>query len=135
MVRISGIDMPDREIVQFALTKLYGIGRNNALSILGKASISAIKRVKDLTETEVSHLQKIIDADYVVEGDLRRSIAEHIKRLKVIGSYRGSRHAKGLPARGQRTKSNARTKRGKRKTVGALKKDERAKVETATSAK
>lgn len=130
MVRISGTDLPDQGVVQYALTKLYGIGKNNALVVLEKANITPFKRVKELTEQEVSKIQQIIDKDFVVEGDLRRSIGEHIKRLRVIGSYRGNRHAKGLPVRGQRTKSNARTRRGKRKTVGALKKDDRAKVDT-----
>lgn len=134
MVRISGTDLPDSGIIQFALTKLYGVGRNNALVALSKASILPTKRVKELTEQEVAKLQQIIDQDFVVEGDLRRQIGEHIKRLRVVGTYRGLRHARGLPVRGQRTKSNARTKRGKRKTVGAMKKDDRAKVETAAPA-
>ena len=130
MVRISGIDLQDQHIVHFALTKLYGLGRRNTLVILEQAGITATKRVKDLTEPEISRIQKIIDKNYVIEGDLRRKISEHIKRLKVIGSYRGLRHGKGLPVRGQRTRSNARTRRGKRKTVGAMKKDDRAKMDT-----
>jgi small subunit ribosomal protein S13 len=133
MVRISGVDLQENGVVQYALTKLYGIGRNNALVALEKASISPIKRVKELTEQEVTKLQQIIDKDFIVEGDLRRAIGETIKRLKVINSYRGIRHTRGLPVRGQRTKTNARTRRGKRKTVGALKKEDRAKVDAPES--
>ena len=95
-----------------------------------KAQVPAGKRVKDLTEEEVKTIQHIIDTGYMVEGDLRRNISDTINRLRVIGTYRGRRHAAGLPSRGQRTRSNARTRRGKRKTVGAMKKDDRAKVET-----
>src|SRR3989344_7507680 len=128
MVRISGVDLPDNGIIQFALAKLYGIGPNNALVLLEKANIDKIRRVKQLSEQEIAKLQQIIDKDFIVEGDLRRAVGETIKRLKVINSYRGLRHTRGLPVRGQRTKSNARTRRGKRKTVGALKKDDAAKV-------
>lgn len=135
MVRISGVDLPDNGIIQFALAKLYGIGPSNALVLLEKASIDRIKRVKQLSEQDIAKLQQIIDKDFIVEGDLRRAVGETIKRLKVINSYRGARHTRGLPARGQRTKSNARTRRGKRKTVGALKKDDAAKVATAAPAK
>ncbi len=128
MIRISGFELPDKGIIQFALTRLYGIGRNNALVLLEKAQVNPLARVKDLTEQEVSKLQQIIDQDFIVEGDLRRQIGDQIKRLRVIGTYRGLRHGHGLPVRGQRTKSNARTRRGKRKTVGALKKDDQAKA-------
>ena len=128
MVRISGVDLPDNGIIEFALAKLYGIGPSNTLVLLQKASVDRLKRVKQLTEQEVAKIQQIIDKDFIVEGDLRRAVGETIKRLKVINSYRGSRHTHGLPARGQRTKSNARTRRGKRKTVGALKKDDAAKA-------
>ena len=131
MVRISGVDLPDNGIIQFALTKLYGIGPSNALVLLEKADIDKIRRVRQLSEQEVAKLQQIIDKDFIVEGDLRRAVGETIKRLKVINSYRGLRHTRGLPARGQRTKSNARTRRGKRKTVGALKKDDAVKAAPA----
>jgi len=133
MVRISGVDLPDNGIIQFALAKLYGIGPNNALVLLEKANIDKIRRVKQLSEQEIAKLQQIIDKDFIVEGDLRRAVGETIKRLKVINSYRGLRHTRGLPVRGQRTKSNARTRRGKRKTVGALKKDDAAKVAPAAA--
>lgn len=131
MVRISGVDLQDNGIVEFALTKLYGIGPSNVLNLLKTANIDRVKRIRELSEQEVAKLQQIIDKDYIVEGDLRRSLGEIIKRLKVINSYRGIRHTRGLPVRGQRTKSNARTRRGKRKTVGALKKDDAAKVAAA----
>ncbi|KKR72701.1 MAG: 30S ribosomal protein S13 [Microgenomates group bacterium GW2011_GWC1_41_8] len=129
MPRIAGTDLPEGRPVHFALTAIYGIGRNNVQSLLKKAKVEPAKRVRELTEEEIARIQKVIEADYMVEGDLRRLIADNIKRLQTIGSYRGKRHAQGLPVRGQRTKTNARTKRGKRKTVGALKKEERAKVE------
>lgn len=128
MVRISGIDLLEKRRLEIALTSIYGIGRSNASLILKRAKISKDKRVSDLKEEEVVKVQKIIDKDFIVEGDLRREVAENIKRLKIIGSYRGIRHSKNLPARGQRTRSNARTKRGKRKTVGAMKKEQRAKM-------
>lgn len=128
MVRISGIDLLEKRRLEIALTSIYGIGRSNASLILKEAKISKDKRVSDLKEEEVVKIQKIIDKDFIVEGDLRREVAENIKRLKIIGSYRGIRHSKNLPARGQRTRSNARTKRGKRKTVGAMKKEQRAKM-------
>lgn len=131
MVRISGVDLPDNGIIEYALAKLYGIGPKNVIGLLEQAKINRIKRVRELSEQEVAKIQQIIDKDFIVEGDLRRSLGEIIKRLKVINSYRGLRHTRGLPVRGQRTKSNARTRRGKRKTVGALKKDDAAKVAAA----
>lgn len=135
MARIAGIDLPAGKRLDMALTLIYGVGRSNVVSILSKVGLEASKRVKELTEEEVGRIQKIIDKEYKVEGDLRSEITGNIKRLKEIGSYRGIRHARGLPSRGQRTRSNARTKRGKRQTVGALRKDVRAKLETATTAK
>lgn len=129
MVRISGVDLKDNKKVQYALTDIYGIGKEKAFQVIEKAKIDIAKKVNQLKEDEISKIQQIIDKEFMVEGDLRREIEENIKRLRVIGSYRGSRHVRGLPARGQRTRSNARTKRGKRKTVGALKKEERAKTE------
>jgi len=123
MVRISGIDLPANKRVEIGLTYIYGIGRHTSQEILTKARIDAATRVKDLSEDEVVRLRDVI-SDYRVEGDLRREISGNIKRLIDIGAYRGSRHRKGLPCRGQRTRTNARTKRGKRKTVGRGKKKE-----------
>lgn len=121
MPRIAGVDVPNEKRVDIALRYIYGIGKSNVYSILTAAKLDPAKRVKELTEEEINRLQKIIDG-FKVEGDLRREIQENIKRLKEIGSYRGLRHARNLPVRGQRTRSNARTKRGKRVTVGAIKK-------------
>lgn len=135
MARIAGVDLPNHKRVDIALTYLYGIGRSNVVALLEKASVEETKRVKDLTEEEIGKIQKIIDKEFKVEGDLRIEVTENIKRLKEIASYKGVRHAKNLPVRGQRTRSNARTKRGKRLTVGALKKETRAKLEQAPAAK
>lgn len=120
-VRIAGVDLPMEKKIDIGLTVIYGIGRNNAKRILSETKVDPQKRVKDLTADEVSRLQKAV-GKIPTEGELRRLISENINRLKTIGSYRGIRHAKGLPVRGQRTRSNARTKKGKRKTVGALRK-------------
>lgn len=128
MVRIIGVDIPNDKRIDIALTYLYGVGRTNVIPVLAEAGIDASRRVKDLTDEEGSRLAKIIEKKYSVEGDLRRKIAENIKRLRDIGCYRGLRHGKKLPVRGQRTRSNARTRRGKRITIGALKKDDRSKV-------
>jgi len=133
MSRIAGIDLNNEKRVDIALTKLYGIGRWNVGALLVKAGVDAAKRVKDLTEEELGRIQKVIDT-VKVEGDLRADIHANIAALRQIGSYRGIRHAKNLPVRGQRTKSNARTKKGKRKTVGALKKEVWAKLEGAKTA-
>ncbi|MDP3998794.1 MAG: 30S ribosomal protein S13 [bacterium] len=121
MTRISGLDIKNEKRVDIGLRALYGIGKSNVYPILRAAKIEFARRVKDLTEEEINRLQKVIDG-YKVEGDLRRELQENISRLKEIGSYRGLRHARGLPVRGQRTRSNARTKRGKRVTVGAIRK-------------
>ncbi len=122
MARISGVDLPDSKRVDIALTYLYGVGRSNMMGIVKDSGIPAEKRIKDLTEDELGRLQKAVEK-VKVEGDLRREVEQNIKRLEEIGSYRGLRHRKGLPARGQRTRSNARTKRGKRKTVGTVRKE------------
>lgn len=135
MARVAGIDLPNQKKVDIALTYLYGIGRSNVHRLLSLASVNGAKKIKDLTEEEVSKIQKILDKEFTVEGNLRVQIAGNIKRLKEIGSYRGLRHTRNLPSRGQRTRSNARTKRGARKTVGALKKEIRAQVDQAQSAK
>ncbi len=122
MARIAGIDLPDKKRIDYALTKIYGIGWGNTVTVLASAKVEAAKRTDQLTEEEIGRLQKVVDT-LTIEGDLRREIQENIKRLKEIGTYRGMRHARNLPARGQRTRSNARTKRGKRVTIGAIKKD------------
>ncbi len=126
-MRISGVTIPDEKRVDIALTYLYGIGRSNVNGILKKANVDPSKRVKALSEEEQKTLQKIIEG-YKIEGDLRVEISESIKRLKEIGSYRGGRHSRNLPVRGQRTRSNARTKRGKRVTIGAIKKEDAVKM-------
>lgn len=131
MVRISGIDLPSEKRLDISLTYLYGIGRANVKGILEKAKLDPARRMKTLSDDEVSKLTKLIEKEAVVEGDLRRAIGESIKRLVEIKSYRGGRHTKRLPLRGQRTRTNARTRRGKRMTVGALKKEDRAKLDTA----
>lgn len=133
MVRIIGVDIPNDKRVDIALTYLYGIGRTNVIPILSEAGIDPSRRVNTLTDEEVGKIAKTIEKKAMVEGDLRRNISDTIKRLRDIGSYRGLRHAKKLPLRGQRTRSNARTKRGKRVTIGALKKDDRAKVGEKTA--
>ena len=117
MARIAGVDLPRDKRVEISLTYIYGIGRTSSQKILAQASVNPDTRVRDLTESEVSRLREIIDRNYRVEGDLRRQVAMNIKRLQEIGCYRGIRHRKGLPVRGQRTRTNARQKRGARKTV------------------
>ena len=120
MPRIIGVDIPKEKRIDIALTYIYGIGRTLAVVVLKAANIDLAKRAKDLTEEEVSRLATIIQKDYRVEGDLRRDVAANIKRLIDVGSYRGLRHRRGLPVRGQRTKTNARTRKGPRKTVGVV---------------
>ncbi len=127
MLRLVGIDLPENKRIVIALTYVYGIGPKIAKIILEKAKISEDLRAKDLTAVDVAKLQKIIE-EFKVEGDLRKEVRENIQRLKRIGAYRGSRHSAGLPVRGQRTRTNARTLRGKRKTIGAMKKEDAAKV-------
>lgn len=122
MARVAGVDLPSEKRVDIGLTYLYGVGRSNVGEILAKAKVEGGKRVKDLTEEDVSRLQKTL-SDLVIEGDLRREIDQNIKRLEDIGAYRGLRHRRGMPVRGQRTRSNARTRRGKRKTVGTVRKE------------
>ena len=122
MDRIAGVDLPREKRVEIGLTYIYGIGKPTAQAILAKAGINPDTRVKDLTEDEAGAIRKIIDAEYVVEGDLRREVSLNIKRLMEIGSYRGIRHRRGLPVRGQKTKTNARTRKGPKKTVGRKKK-------------
>lgn len=135
MPRISGVDIPENKRIDIALTSIYGIGRRNVGGILASAKIEGSKRTKDLTEEEVSRLQKTIENTLKVEGDLKKEVLENIKRLKQINCYRGKRHISGLPVRGQRTRCNARTKRGRRMTIGALKKDDLLKKQQAEAAK
>jgi len=122
MARIAGVDLPRDKRVEIGLTYIYGIGRQTSLAILKKAGVNPDTRIKDLSEDEVGAIRKIIDSEYSVEGDLRREVSLNIKRLMEIGCYRGIRHRRGLPVRGQKTKTNARTRKGPKKTVGRKKK-------------
>jgi small subunit ribosomal protein S13 len=122
MARISGVDIPREKRVEVALTYIYGIGLPTSQKILQQANVNPDTRVRDLTEDQVNRLREIVDRRYKVEGDLRREVALNIKRLQEIGSYRGTRHRRNLPARGQRTKTNARQRRGPRRTVGVRRK-------------
>ena len=122
MARIAGVDLPREKRVEIGLTYIYGICRVSATKILEKANVNPDTRVRELTDDEVKRIAEVIDADYTVEGDLRREIALNIKRLQEIGCYRGIRHRKGLPVRGQKTKTNARTRKGPKRTVAGKKK-------------
>jgi len=122
MARIAGVDLPRDKRVEIGLTYIYGIGRKTAGDILAKAGVDPDIRVKDLSEEDAGKIRKIIDSEYSVEGDLRRDVSLNIKRLMEIGCYRGIRHRRGLPVRGQNTKTNARTRKGPKKTVGRKKK-------------
>ncbi|MEY4666897.1 MAG: hypothetical protein RIQ87_677 [Chloroflexota bacterium] len=121
MARIAGVDIPREKRVEIALTYIFGVGLTSSQKILKQASISPDTRVRDLTEDQINRLRELVDKDRKVEGDLRREIAMNIKRLIEVGTYRGSRHRKNLPSRGQRTKTNARARRGARKTVAGKK--------------
>ena len=122
MPRIAGVDIPPRKRIEVALTYIYGIGNTRSSSILDETGISGDLRAEQLTDDQIAKIRAVIDAKYIVEGNLRRDVAMNIKRLIDLGSYRGSRHKKGLPARGQRTKTNSRTRKGPRKTVAGKKK-------------
>ena len=122
MARIAGVDIPNQKRVEIALTYIYGIGHSSAIEILAKTGINPDTRAKDLTEEEVAKLRDEIENSYTVEGDLRRDVAMNIKRMVEINCYRGIRHRKGLPVRGQRTKTNARTRKGPAKTIANKKK-------------
>lgn len=122
MARIAGVDLPREKRVEIGLTYIYGIGRPSSLRILKEAGVNPDTRIRDLTDDEVGRLREVIDKSQQVEGDLRREIALNIKRLMEIGCYRGIRHRKGLPVRGQKTKTNARTRKGPRRTVANKKK-------------
>ena len=124
MPRIVGVDLPKGKRIEVSLCYIYGIGPNNARKILNAVGVSPDKRAKDLTEEEVSRIASVIQREYKVEGDLRREVADNVKRLAEISCYRGIRHHKGLPVRGQRTRTNARTRKGPRKTVGVQRKKE-----------
>ena len=122
MARISGVDLPRDKRIEIGLTYIYGIGRKSAQDILAQAGVDPDIRVKDLTEDQEARLRDVIDKHYVIEGDLRREVALNIKSLTEIGCYRGIRHRRGLPVRGQRTKTNARTRKGPKKTIANKKK-------------
>jgi len=122
MARIAGVDLPRDKRIEIGLTYIFGIGRKTASDILVKAGVDPDIRVKDLSEEDAGKIRKIIDSEYSVEGDLRRDVSLNIKRLMEIGCYRGIRHRRGLPVRGQNTKTNARTRKGPKKTVGRKKK-------------
>ena len=122
MARIAGVDLPNNKRVEIGLTYIYGIGLASSKKILEKANINPDTRVKDLSEDELGAIRKIIDSEYITEGDFRREVSLNIKRLMEIGCYKGIRHRKGLPVRGQNTKNNARTRKGIKKTVGRGKK-------------
>ncbi len=122
MARISGVDLPKDKRIEIGLTYVFGIGRTSAKKILEETGINPDTRVKDLTEEEEARLRECIDKNYMVEGDLRRTVALNIKRLTEIGSYRGTRHRRGLPVRGQRSKTNARTRKGPKHTMANKKK-------------
>jgi len=127
MARIAGVELPSQKRVEIGLTYIYGIGRSLSNRILYEAGVNPDTRVKDLTESEISAIQTIIQQNFRVEGELRRIVQGNVRRLIDIGCYRGLRHRRGLPVRGQRTRTNARTKRGKRKTVGTVKREAKEK--------
>ena len=122
MARLAGVDLPRDKRVEIGLTYIYGIGRTSATKILADAGVNPDTRCRDLTDEEVNKIREVMDVDYTVEGDLRREIALNIKRLQEIGCYRGIRHRRGLPVRGQKTKTNARTRKGPKRTVANKKK-------------
>lgn len=132
-MRISGVEIPDNERAQVGLTRFFGIGKTNVIDLAKKAGIKLDARIKDLSRDDIGNLMKAIE-NFKVEGDLKKEIRENIDRLKAIKSYRGIRHIVSLPVRGQRTKSNARTRKGKRRTVGSLTKEAWAKIETQQKA-
>jgi small subunit ribosomal protein S13 len=134
MVRLMGLNLPDSARVEYALTMLYGVGFTRAKKILEATKIEAHKRVRELKEEDIRRIQEFLEKNFKVEGELKSEIADNIKRLREIASYRGYRHARGLPVRGQRTRSNARTRKGKKKTIGALSKEAWAKIDTQAAA-
>lgn len=133
-MRVGGVNIPEQKRVDVALTYIYGIGPTNVLDVLKLAEIEPSRRLKDLNEEEIVRIQKTLDT-IKTEGELRAEVIANIKRLKEVGAYRGIRHTRGLPSRGQRTRSNARTKRGKRVTIGAIRKDVAEKMAAGAAAK
>ena len=127
MARIAGVDLPPNKYVEYALTAIYGLGRSSARKVVAKSGVDPKKKAGALDANEVNALRKVIESGFAVEGDLRREVQMNIKRLVDLGSYRGQRHRKGLPVRGQRTKTNARTRKGPRKTIANKKKAPNAK--------
>lgn len=125
MARIAGVDIPRNKKIEIAITYIFGIGRSNGVDVIRKAQVNPDTRVRDLTEEEVSRLREVVDREYRVEGDLRREVQMNIKRLMDIGCYRGLRHRKGMPLRGQRTRTNARTRRGRKGQAIGIKKKAR----------
>ena len=130
MPRLIGVDIPEEKRIETSLTYIYGVGTSNVTEILSQAAVNPDKRTKDLTSDEIARLQRVLEK-YNVEGNLRKQIRENIQRLKRISSYRGARHTANLPTRGQRTRVNARTRRGRKMTVGAMKKEDAAKLEAS----
>ena len=128
MARIAGVDLPPNKRIEIALTYIFGIGRSQSNKILGAASVGLDTKVRDLNDDEINHIRKVIEENYRVEGDLRKEVTMNIKRLMEIGSYRGLRHRRGLPVRGQRTKTNGRTRKGPRRGAVAVKKKSAAKT-------
>jgi len=128
MARIAGVDLPPNKRIEIALTYIYGIGRSQAIKILTSAGVSFDVKVRELNDDEINHIRKVIKENYRVEGDLRKEVTMNIKRLMEIGSYRGLRHRRGLPVRGQRTKTNGRTRKGPRRGAVAVKKKSAAKT-------
>ena len=122
MARIEGVDLPGNKRIEVGLTYIYGIGRSSSRKILSETNVDLNRKVKDLTDDEIAKIRETIDKNYSVEGDLRRKVSMDIKRLMDIGSYRGMRHRRSLPVRGQRTKTNARTRKGPRRSIGGKKK-------------
>lgn len=135
MPRILGVDLPKEKRIDISLRYLYGIGQTTSVKVLQEAGVDIAKRAKDLNEEEISRITSVIQKSYRVEGDLRREIAQNVKRLMDIGSYRGQRHKKALPVRGQRTRTNARTRKGPRKNVGIIKAAEAPKKAAPPAAK
>ncbi len=133
MPRLLGIDIPGRKRLEYALTYIYGLGLTTSREVIGKAGLDPAMKADDLTDEQVTGITKVLREDYVIEGDLRRQVTQNIRRLISINSYRGSRHRRGLPVRGQRTKTNARTRKGPVRTVGAVRgKEARSAAKVAT---
>lgn len=133
-MRVAGVNIPEQKRIDRALAYIYGVGANNVYGILEKANIDPARRLKDLSEDEIVKIQKVLDT-IKIEGDLRAEVSQNVKRLREINSYRGLRHVRGLPSRGQRTRSNARTKRGKRVTIGAIRKEVAEKMQASAAKK